>query len=93
MPYMELLPYSYGGVSHIYRNPLLQLVNGVSIQSSLKSFIELWLRRILTWPRPKYQGPQISIVFAADPHAYGVYIKDTGYGLGTTSVSDVPDDS
>ena len=68
MPYMELLPYIYGGVSHIYRNPLLQLVNGVSIQSSSKSFIELRLRRILTWPRPKYQRPQISIV-AADPHA------------------------
>lgn len=80
MPYMELLPYIYRGVSHIYRNPLLQLVNGVSIPSSSKSFIELRLRRILTWPRPKYQ--------AANQHRgsrsprIGVYIKDTGIRLG-----------
>ena len=57
MPYMELLPYIYGGANHMYRNPILQLVNGVSIQSSPKSFIELRLRQILTWAGQVPKGP------------------------------------
>ena len=57
MPYMELLPYIYGGASHVYRNRICNLVNGMSIQASLKSFIELRLRQILTWAGQVPKGP------------------------------------
>ena len=86
MPYMELLPYICGGASHMYRNPILQLVNGVSIQSSPKSFILLLLRQIITWRRPsrrvRKSAPALLPRRGSRPNAYRAYIKDTGYSLG-----------
>lgn len=56
MPYMELLPYTLRRRQPHVSEPYLQLVNGVSIQASPKSFIELRLRQILTWRRPSTKG-------------------------------------